>query len=88
MGILVQSGEYRGERGEGRGERGVGRGEWGGVRGKGGEGRGDDVGTRRALSAGGRGLVISVFARFPDNARVVPTLTQLQSFCNSLYHAM
>ena len=38
-----------------------------------GEVSGNDVGTRRALSAGGRGLVISVFARFPDNARVVPT---------------
>ena len=58
------------------------------MRGERGDGRGNDVGTRRALSAGGRGLVISVFARFPDNARVVPTLTQLQSFCNSLYDAM
>ena len=39
-----------------------------------GEVSGIDVGTRRALSAGGRGLVISVFTRFPDNARVVPTI--------------
>ena len=46
------------------------------MRGEMGDGRGNDVGTRRALSAGGRGLVISVFMRFSDNARVVPTIPQ------------
>ena len=66
--------EGRGEREEVRGEREEGRGKRGEVRGERGDGRGNDVGTRRALSAGGRGLVISVFARFSDNARVVPTI--------------